>query len=253
MVPPIVTAHGKRQRRHSAKSCCKHCKFRGQASTRELRLRSPCSAAIGAPRSQFVKCAGCKGGVAYVCFTCLSAIAACYQANVAEKASKLRPCIHPVLDALGGSVDFEALGVEATNHDSSQVTSAGGGIIVRRNGGFEWRDNECPLCYDVHFASLPSVLPRVTQLASANVIMSPVFRGTIALLNDYGEEQMRAVRPACVRVAQHSACAHSKAPHPSYQLEPPRPHGDRPVAPHRHGAPLGAIRLRCMLTSWATW
>ena len=184
------------KKKHKKK--CHHCRFRGRASTREQRLRSPCAAATGAPRSTFIRCTGCRGGAAYVCFTCLAAIAARFQDDVRKQASSMRPCSHPVLEALGGTVDFEALEVEATNHDSSRVTEAGGGVIVRRGGGFEWRDAECPLCFDVRFPSLPPVLPPVEQKATADVIMYLTLRGTIAC-------------PGCPARRRRSPCARTGA------------------------------------------
>ena len=121
----------------------KKCKFRGCGSTRCGTLRKPCAAA-GAPRSKFIKCAGCYGGASYVCFGCLAGVAARLKKEVLLKAGTLKPCSHPVLEGLGGAIDFEKLSTDPTARASCSLAAEG--VIVRGRDGLEWRQGGCLFC-----------------------------------------------------------------------------------------------------------
>ena len=163
------------------------CAFTGVESTREHRLRAPCSAATGAPRHLMTRCLKCvHNTTVWICLACWASIAAKTKELVGKWEGKFHLLRQPVYDALAGSVDFDKL---------AQGECDGGSVLTKhQDGQWEW-NGCCPMCVDFRFKELPRVLTLASSLALPAVTERTV-SGTVNGLSALGVEYLQEVTPA---------------------------------------------------------
>tara|TARA_B100000768_G_scaffold164141_1_gene165872 strand:- start:415 stop:1284 length:870 start_codon:yes stop_codon:yes gene_type:complete len=162
------------------------CAFTGVESTREHRLRAPCSAATGAPRHLMTRCLKCvHKATVWICLPCWASIATKTKELVGKWDGKFHLLREPVYDALAGSVDFDRL---------AQGQGDGGSVLTKHPDG-QWDWNECcPMCVDFSFSELPPVLTLRSSLALP-VVTERTVSGTVSGMSALGVEYLQKVTP----------------------------------------------------------
>ena len=192
--PQLVPPPPRRVAHHVASMTCKRklevkhkCAFTGVESTREHRLRAPCSAATGAPRHLMTRCLKCvHNTTVWICLSCWASIATKTSELVGKREGKFHLLREPVYEALAGGVDFDKL---------AQGQCDGGGVLTKhKDGQWDW-NGCCPMCVDFSFKELPPVLTLASSLALPAVTERTV-SGTVTGLSALGVEYLQKVTPA---------------------------------------------------------